>query len=232
MVVTVTSEPDRRDPLPSLVELPAHLIRRLSPRGRRLLAIGGALLVVGVAVLAAVVVPNNRSSAADRDAEQAQRAASDAAARTARWAREVRPIHGRGPAAGDPHARAALRDRRALVAGLEAAVTADARRRAQRGDHGRRYRSASCFRFPKGVDDPPPADDLGRAVAVVECIAVTADVAADSRTTTGSLIGAPYRARVDFRRGRYAFCKIVQQPGELAIQRRPAVLVPEACGGS
>ena len=141
----------------------------------------------------------------------------------------MRPIHGRGPVAGDPHARTALRDRRALVAGLEAAVAADARKRAQRGEHDRR--SASCFEFPKGVDDPPPADDLSRAVAIVECIAVTAEVAPDSRTTTGSLIGEPYRARVSFRGGRYAFCKIVQQPGELAIQRRPALVVPEACGG-
>ena len=230
MLVTVTGEPDRREPLPSIVELPAHLVRRLSRRGRRLLAIGGALMLVAIVVLAAVVVPHNRIRAADRDAQQAQRAASDADALRARLAREMRPIHGRGPAAGDPHARVALRDRRTLVAGLEAAIAADARKRAQRGEHNRRYRSARCFEFPKGVDDPPPADDLSRAVAIVECIAVTAQVAPDS-TTTGSLIGEPYRARVDFRGGRYAFCKIVQQPGELAIQRRPALVVPKACGG-
>jgi hypothetical protein len=209
MLVTVINEPDRREPLPSLVELPAHLVRRLSRRGRRLLAIGGALMLVATVVLVAVVVPHNRTRAADRDAQQAQRAASDADALRGRLARELRPIHGRGPVAGDPHARAALRDRRALVAGLEAAVAADARKRAQRGEHDRR--SARCFEFPKGVDDPPPADDLSRAVAIVECIAVTAEVAPDSRTTTGSLIGEPSRAGVDFRGGRYAFCKRVQQ---------------------
>lgn len=174
---------------------------------------------------------HNRSRAADRDAQQTQRAASDADGLAARRAREARPIHGRGPAALEPHARAALRDRRALVAGLEAAVAADARKRAQRGEHDRRYRSARCFTFRGGVDDPSPAEDLSRVVAIVECIAVTAEVAPDSRTTTGSLIGEPYRARVDFRGGRHALCKIVQQPGGLAIKRRHALVVPAACGG-
>jgi type II secretory pathway component PulM len=78
MLVTVINEPDRREPLPSLVELPAHLVRRLSRRGRRLLAIGGALMLVAIVVLVAVVVPHNRTRAADRDAQQRQRAASDA----------------------------------------------------------------------------------------------------------------------------------------------------------
>ena len=56
-------------------------------------------------------------------------------------------------------------------------------------------------------------------------------IAAPDETTTGSLIGQPYRALLDFTHGRYAFCKIVQQPGELAIQRDPVMRIARACGG-
>jgi type II secretory pathway component PulM len=231
MLVTVAGDSDRYEPLPSLGELPSHLLRRLSPRGRRLLAVGGAALVVAAIVLVAVVAPHGRSRAAQHDAQNAQRAASDLAALRARYAREARPIRGTGPAAGQSHGRHALGPRRALVASLEAAVVADARQRSRSGELVGHYRSASCFKFPKGVHDPPPADDLARSVAIVECIAATAQVAPDSRTTTGSMIGQPYRARIDFPHGRYTFCKIVQQPGELAIERDAVLDVPKACSG-
>jgi hypothetical protein len=230
MLVTVPRETDRYEPLPGLAELPAFLLRKLSRRGRQVAWIAAALLAAGAVAVVVLVVPHNRSQAADRDAQEAQRAAASKAELRARWQREAQPTFGRGPAAPDPHTEAALGPRRALVAGLEAAVTADAAARARRGELDGRYRSTGCFTFPKGVDDPPPADDLGSSVAIVECIAAAADVA-PSATTSGSLIGQPYRARVDFRRGRYAFCKIVQQPGELAIQRRPVIDVPRACSG-
>jgi hypothetical protein len=230
MLVTVAGEPDRYEPLPSLAELPSHLMRRLSPRGRRLLVVGGVVLVVAAIVLVAVVAPQGRSRAAHHEAQHAQRAASDLAELRARYAHEARPIRGTGPAAGRLHGRPALGPRRALVAGLEAAVVADARQRARSGELVGHYRSASCSKFPKGVHDAAPADDLARSVAIVECIAATAQVAPD-RTTTGSMIGQPYRARIDFPHGRYTFCKIVQQPGELAIERDAVLDVPKACSG-
>jgi hypothetical protein len=230
MLVTVPKEPDRYEPLPSLAELPSFLLRKLSRRGRQVAWVAAALLVAAAVVVVVLLVPHNRSQAANRDALEAQRSAARTAELRARWAREARPIFGRGPAASDPQSQDALAPRRALVAGLEEAVTADAAARARRGELKGRYRSTGCFTFPKGVDDPPPADDLATSVAILECIAVAAKVAPDE-TNTGSLIGQPYRARVDFRRGRYAFCKIVQQPGELAVQRRPVLDIPRACSG-
>lgn len=223
MMVTVPTEPDRYEPLPSLTELPSYLIRKASPRA---LALGGGLVVAAVVLVAVLVVSQSGSGSHDREAQAAQRAAASLAALKARYAREARPIAGSGPAGAR-----ALAPRRALMAGVEAAVLADARRRARTGELKGPYRSTICAKYPKGVKDLPPADDLGRAVAVVECIAVAAQVAPDARTTTGSLIGQPYRARVDFRTGRYAFCKIVQQPGELSIQRDSVLKVPAACGG-
>ena len=230
MLVTVPREPDRYEPLPSLGELPSFLLRKLTRRGRQVAWVAAALLVVAAVAVVALVVPHNRSQAADREAQNAQRAAARKAELQERWQREAQPLFGRGPAAPDPQAQKALVPRRALVAGLEDAVTADAAARARRGELEGRYRSTGCFTFPKGVDDPPPADDLASSVAIVECIAVSARIAPD-QLTTGSLIGQPYRARVDFRRGRYAFCKIVQQPGELAIQRKPVIEVPRVCSG-
>ncbi|MDX6601012.1 MAG: hypothetical protein QOF13_214, partial [Solirubrobacterales bacterium] len=40
---------DRYDPLPGVTELPGFLYRKLSPRGRRMAKIAGALLVVALA---------------------------------------------------------------------------------------------------------------------------------------------------------------------------------------
>jgi hypothetical protein len=230
MLVTVPRETDRYEPLPGLAELPSFLLRKLSHRGRLVAWVTAALLAAAAVVVVVLLVPHNRSQAASRDAQEAQRSAANKAELRARWAREARPVYGRGPAARDPQSQAALPPRRALVTGLEAAVTADAAARARRGELKGRYRSTGCFLFPKGVDDPPPADDLATSVAIVECIAVAKRVA-PNELTTGSLIGQPYRARVDFRRGRYAFCKIVQQPGELSIQRRPVLKIPTACSG-
>jgi hypothetical protein len=117
------------------------------------------------------------------------------------------------------------------VGDLQAAVLADAQARARRGELPGSYRATTCFRYPKQLDERPPAAGTAPAV-VVECLAVTRDVAASSGVTVGSLIGQPYRARLDFARGRFAFCKIVQQPGELSIHRAPVLRIPAACGGS
>jgi hypothetical protein len=231
MVVTMPTEPDRYDPLPSLLELPAFLLRKLPASRRRRVAIGGVLVAVAVAAAAAVVVPQMRSQQHDQAARAVRQDAAALAALKARYAREARPIQGRGPAAAGRDGAAALSVRRDLVSGLQAAVLADARDRADRGELHAHYRATTCSAYPKQVVERPPADDLTRATAVFECIAVSRTVAPDARTTSGSLIGQPYRARVDFTHGRYAFCKIVQQPGELSIQREVVLKVPRACGG-
>jgi hypothetical protein len=230
-MVTVPTEPERYEPLPSLVELPGFLLRKLPARRRRLVLIAGLLLLVAVVVAGALLVPQTRSREQTRAAEDARRAAAADAELKARYAREARPIAGQGPAAEGLDGAAALTARRALVSGLQASVLADARERAKRGELKGSYRAATCYRYPKGVHDLPPADEVAHATLVVECLAVTREVARDNRTTTGSLIGQPYRARVDFQRGRYTYCKIVQQPGELSIQRESVLKVPTACGG-
>jgi hypothetical protein len=99
-----------------------------------------------------------------------------------------------------------------------------------RAPAGDAYRSVSCTGYPKQVHARPPQDELQRPVAILACLAVTAEVRANA-TTTGSAIGQPYRARVDFAHGRYAWCQIVQMPGEGSIQRGSPLRIPAACGG-
>jgi hypothetical protein len=48
---------DRYEPLPGLLEIPGFLLGKLSPRGRRIAAIAGALIALGVAALRAAGLP-------------------------------------------------------------------------------------------------------------------------------------------------------------------------------
>ena len=45
------------------------------------------------------------------------------------------------------------------------------------------------------------------------------------------MVGHPYRTKIDFQNGRYAFCKIRGRPGELAVRANALVSVPQVCGG-
>jgi hypothetical protein len=232
MVVTMASQPDRYEPLPSLLELPGHLLRKLPERLRRPVQLAAATLLLAIIAGAVVALPHIHAGQRAQDARDARRSAAALSALKARYAREARPRRGSGPAGGGLHGARALAARRALAAGLEAAVLADARARARRGQLHGRYAAATCSRYPKGLDDRPPAEELGRAVVPVQCLAVSADVASRAHLTNGSLIGQPYRAVVDFARGHYAFCKIVQQPGELSIRRDAVLKIPRACRGT
>jgi hypothetical protein len=62
------------------------------------------------------------------------------------------------------------------------------------------------------------------------CLAVTAEFTEGEFTEAGT-IGHPYRLRIDFRTGRYAFCKVTGRAGEGSIRATSAVGVPHACGG-
>jgi hypothetical protein len=52
-----------------------------------------------------------------------------------------------------------------------------------------------------------------------------------TRETSGGLLGHPYRVRIDFDTGRYAYCKIAGRPAEGQLKRDPGPTVPRVCGG-
>jgi hypothetical protein len=221
---------DRYEPLPGLLEIPGFLLGKLTPRGRRIAAVVGALLGVAVVVglvlgVPAIVAAKHRSALAD-----ARRDARYRAARIGELTRQVRPISGRGPAARGLTAPATLQPQRVLRGDLVAAIAADGARRARTGEFVHTPKRVECSRNPVSIGKPDPAAVPDARPAVYACLAVTTDVAR-SATTNGGSIGYPYSALVDFQAGRFSFCRVSGRPGEMLIGRDIAVAVPQACGG-
>jgi type II secretory pathway component PulM len=226
----VRAQPDRYEPLPGLLELPRFLFRKLSPRGRRIVLVAGAMLLVAAAVGLAIGIPAIVRDKKAASAADARKAAHYRAERLAELRRQVRPVSGRGPAAHGLTGAAAVAARSALRSDLLAAVRTDSLRRARTGEFAVPTRSVQCEPFPVQPGATDPATQLRRATARYSCLAVTA-VVKRSNATTGSSIGYPYRALVDFPRGRYTFCRISERPGEMLLGRDIHVNVPIACGG-
>jgi hypothetical protein len=153
-----------------------------------------------------VLVPAIDEARQERAA--AERRERDAAheRRTRALAAEQRPRFGRAAASAPA---AALGD-------LSASILADARRRVRAGALDGPIRRVECEPFPRGVD-PAVARRSGRYA----CLAVTSEF-------EGGAIGQPYRAKIDFESGRYAFCKIA---GRVDIVANPEVTTPRVCGG-
>jgi hypothetical protein len=219
--------PERHEPLPGLFGLPGFLLRQLSPRGRRAVFALGMVLLVALAVGAFVAVPHLRQSEQERARVQARAARAAAAARRVRLTRESRPRSGSGPRAAGLRPGAALQARRALMTRVEASVLADARDRFRSQGP---YLGARCTALEKQVASRPPQDDLAVPIARVQCLAIERALAPSARTA-GVLLGQPFHARVDFRRGRYAWCKIEEEAGEGLTGVQVSVPVPRECGG-
>jgi hypothetical protein len=85
-----------------------------------------------------------------------------------------------------------------------------------------------CEPFPRTLG----AADSSAPTGSYACLAVTADLKTGQPGPAGAT-GHPYRARIDFRTGGYAFCKIAGTPGKTIVTARdPLVPIPRACGGS
>lgn len=98
------------------------------------------------------------------------------------------------------------------VAALEAAIAADVGRRERR-----RPLRVDCRRLQSGQPK-------------LSCVAVTSE-AGPSGGNRGVALGFPYRAVLNTRSGRAAFCRALGQPGEGAYDRGVTVELPAACGG-
>jgi hypothetical protein len=212
---------DRYEPLPGFFELPGFLWRKLPRAGKWAVAALGAGLVVLAIVLSPVIQHSKE-----------ERARSDAALRAlhqrqeiAQIRREQRPRFARGaPAGRDVPAR------ERLVASTAASIHADADERAAAGEfHGPILR-VRCDPYPPSSDAVAADQVASRPTGRYKCLAVTSDIPATAGNRKGA-VGQIYRAKVDFRSGRYAFCKIRGRPGELAVRANAFVRVPKVCGG-
>jgi hypothetical protein len=180
------------------------------------------LITVAVGV---ALAPGIEKSKDERAQSEARRSARELAARLNQIRAEQRPRFASGlPAPEDVAARWRLLDQAAK------SVRADARGRAAAHAIKGPIRRVECEPFPRSVSRLGAHETLARRYGRYACLAVTAEFTEGEFTAAGA-IGHPYRLRIDFRTGRYAFCKITGRPGELAISAKSAVGVPRACGG-
>lgn len=212
---------DRYEPLPGFFELPAWLWRKLPRWGKVAVAAVGAGLVVLAIALSPVIQRSKERHAREEAAVSARIERQQIAA----IRREQRPRFARGTPAGQ---KVAARER--LVASVAASIKADANKRAAAGEfHGPILR-VQCGPFPRSGSTVPADQMPSKAIGRYSCLAVTSEIPATAGNRAG-LVGHPYRTKIDFRNGRYAFCKIRGRPGELAIRSDPRIRVPPVCGG-
>ena len=198
----------RREPLPGLLGLPAFFWRKLSPRGRRVATVVGALLLAAVVAAGLLLGPRIADIRSDNEAAEQREQARMLAAERARLAAEQRPRRGTLDAA-------ALAT---PVVALERAITADAQARKRTGELDNEARRTDCRVLGR---------DRGRLLFA--CTAVTSEAEA-VEASSPVLVGYPYRAALTERSGAYAFCKISGQPGEGSYVRPSPVKLPQACG--
>jgi hypothetical protein len=212
---------DRYEPLPGLPQLPAYVWRRL-PRGAKLAVAAAAVAAVALAVLLA---PGIQRGKEERTRAEAAESARIQLLELQRTRREQRPRIARGaPAGADLEARAAL------VASASASIRADASERAAAGEFNGPIMRVECRPYPPEVDAVPADRVASKRFGRYACLAVTSEIPATSGNRSG-VLGHPYRTRIDFRTGRYGFCKIRGRPGELAVKSQPSVPLAPVCGG-
>ena len=204
---------DRYEPLPGLFGLPGHFLRKLSPRGRRVVAALAAVLVAGAVVATIALAPRIADSKRDYAAAQREARAQAARRERARLIAEQRPRRGRVDlGASAPNT--------VLIGGVERAITRDVRKRVAAGELENPARRTDCR---------PLGRDGGRLI--LACTAVTSEVAT-TEEITGATVGYSFRAAIGVSSGRYAICKTSGRPalGFTDRQRAAAALSP-ACGG-
>jgi hypothetical protein len=130
----------------------------------------------------------------------------------ARLRMQQRARYGRGrPGRGSRAAQSAL------VTALERSITRDANARFRSGELDKPALATFCVRFvrPQVLSPPPPP--LSARQAGYECTAATTKFHTVVSRTGTAILGFPFWARVNFRTGRYAWCKINLLPSEHAI---------------
>ena len=212
---------DRYEPLPGLLQLPGYVWRRLG-RPAKVAVVVAAVAAVVAAVLAAPSIQRSNEEHARAEAEKSARIERRQIELTRR---QQRPRFARGAAAGKD-----LGARRQLLSSAEGSILTDASTRAAAGEFNGPIMRVRCEGFPPDENIVPADADPVKRVGLYGCIAVTSEIPATSGNRSG-LLGHPYRMRINFENGRYAFCKVRGRPGELAVKAPRPVNLPRVCGG-
>ncbi len=191
-------------------------------RGARIAAVAAAVAVVALIIALAPVIDQSKEERARTEAAAAARLKAQIIERTRR---EQLPRFARGEPAGPDVAA-----RGELVASAAESIRSDAAERADAGEFNGPIDRVQCEGYPRSEAETPADEDPARRSGVYSCIAVTSDIPATEGNKPG-VVGHPYRMRIDFKTGRYAFCKVRGLPGELAVRPPPEVRLSPACGG-
>jgi hypothetical protein len=183
---------------------------------------GIGALVVGIAL--AVMIPRINEGKSERAAAAAAEQARLRAANRERVIKLQQPRTG-GFASLKPEKNASPAEvagaRAQLVASVQTAITADARKRAAAGEISKVQGPTTCTAAAGGPTSGP--------IGVFDCYTVVRKVPKVKTNVAGS-IGYPFRAVVNYSTFTYAFCRTEQFPGEQLIpDPRTVVQLPAAC---
>lgn len=222
---TDRQEAERYEPLPGILEMPGWAWGKIGRGGR----IATVVVLTALAATGIALASTLREPAQDRErAEQRQRA-QDKAALVRRLRAEQQPRFARSPlvAPADASEASRLASRARLLDEVESTILADARRRARLGQLNGPFMRADCEPFPRTLTGAGAGaeKDLARRSGRYSCVAVNAEFKA-SEENVGGVLGQNYRTKVDFRTGRFAYCKIAGQAGPT---RDPLATTPRAC---
>jgi len=206
---------------PVCSRLPGYVWRRLG-RPARVAIVVAAVAAVVAAVLAAPSIQRANEEHARAEAAKSARIERQQIELTRR---QQRPRFARGAAAGTD-----LGARRQLLSSAEGSILTDASTRAAAGEFNGPIMRVRCEGFPPGESVAPADANPAKRVGLYSCVAVTSEIPATSGNRSG-LLGHPYRVRINFDNGRYAFCKVRGRPGELAVKAPRPVNLPRVCGG-
>ncbi len=213
-----------------MAALPGRIWRRL-PRAGRVLVV---LFPFAAVALALALAPGIDESKQERSRAEEQRLESRRSARVERIREQQQPLFGSAAAP----APGSIPERERLVESAASSVRADARQRVAAGELDGPIRRVACEPFPRTVSGVGADQDPSQRFGTWSCLAVTTAFGPNTRgeaeaysQSEAGLIGHPYRMRLDFETGRYAFCKISGRAGEGSIGAQPVVTVPRTCGG-
>lgn len=104
-----------------------------------------------------------------------------------------------------------------LVSAVERSITRDANRRFRARELDKRTLETFCVHLVRPQVPSPPPPPLSAERAGYECTAATLKFRTVVSRTGTAILGFPFWARVNFRTGRYAWCKINLLPSEHGI---------------
>ena len=206
-----------------------YVVRRrklLSTRRAKVTLVVATVLALGVAGALIAVLSGGIEHAKRTNAASAARARSAAIGSLVRANGAEQRLRVASSATRDPGPSASpaarLRARAAIVAELQRAIEADARARERAGTLAGSVRYVQCSPYPPGSKVP-----LRAASGSYACVAVNRLITSGSKVL--GVFGDPFWARVDFARGRLAWCKINPRPGEggAGTGPPPVTLAPE-----